>query len=936
MLRMYQFNSARQIKDYYTAALESGDYYTNQEQRSFWRGKLAERIGLPEMVQAKDFAALADNMRPRTQEPLTPRTNNDRTVGYDINFHVPKGVSVLHLVTGDERIVDAIRASVHETMLDVERQAKTRVRVGGRDEERSTGELVWGEFVHSTTRPVNGRPDPHLHVHCVVMNATYDHDEQRIKAGQFREIKRDMPMHEAAFYARLAWRLREIGYDVQRRGKQWDVAGISRDITQRYSRRTQSIEELARKLGITSPERKSELGARSRAKKDKNFTPGELHQEWISRLSEAERRAIGELGQKQTQSRASREHAAVKSVEHANARQLVDRAITHCTERASVMSESRLLETALRFGIGEVRPDAVREAASSHPELLRRREGDVVLVTSRQALAEEEAMLGFARDGRGTCVPMQGQEAWQPRDGSLNRQQRGAVDHLLASRDRVMLLRGGAGTGKSTLLREAAQAMRSRGFAITMLAPTGDASRGVLRKAGFADADTVAKFLDDPAMQAKARGGVVWVDEAGLMGTPSMRRLFDVAKKVNARVVLSGDAKQHKPVERGDAMRLLESQAELPVAELTRVVRQTGTYRDAVEAISKGRFDQGVMLLDQIGAIKERSGKDWTELVVDFVEKRRQGRSTLAIAPTHAVGDQLSSLIRSGLQREGLLSQDERLVPQLKDAGWSTEERADATRYEVGHVVQFHRAVAASKANARGKFQLGERWNVVSAADEQGRVTVEHADGRRQFLPVDRAKSFTVAREDLLRVAAGEQVRITGNGKTVDGKHRLNTGGVHRIKGFTREGHMTLDNGWVVPQDFGRMQHAYVSTSHAAQGRTVDWVYIAQSAEAGGAASAEQVYVSVSRGRHGVTMYVDDRTSLLDAVRRTSERRGATELFGGRTDGSMRSRQHAMMMRRLEAYEVARTRDAGRRQEQARTQSRASAQSQERGRGHER
>jgi ATP-dependent exoDNAse (exonuclease V) alpha subunit len=37
------------------------------------------------------------------------------------------------------------------------------------------------------------------------------------------------------------------------------------------------------------------------------------------------------------------------------------------------------------------------------------------------------------------------------------------------------------------------------------------------------------------------------VDEAGLLSVKDMKRLFDVAKEQNARVILSGDTNQHTP-----------------------------------------------------------------------------------------------------------------------------------------------------------------------------------------------------------------------------------------------------------------------------------------------------------------------------------------------------------------------------------------------------
>ncbi|MCB9352239.1 MAG: relaxase domain-containing protein [Lewinellaceae bacterium] len=77
------------------------------------------------------------------------------------------------------------------------------VRARGRNENRLTENLVWGTFTHEDARPVGGIPDPHLHQHVFVFNATYDKKEERFKAAQFGDIKANAPYFEAAFHSRL-------------------------------------------------------------------------------------------------------------------------------------------------------------------------------------------------------------------------------------------------------------------------------------------------------------------------------------------------------------------------------------------------------------------------------------------------------------------------------------------------------------------------------------------------------------------------------------------------------------------------------------------------------------------------------------------------------------------------------------------------------------
>src|SRR6185295_326055 len=105
-------------------------------------------------------------------------------------------------------------------------------------DDRTTGNMVWGEFVHFTARPVGGVPDPHLHAHCFVFNTTWDGKESRWKAGQFAGIKRDAPYFEAVFHSRLGGRMQDLGLAVERSRRGWELAGVPTSAIRKFSRRT--------------------------------------------------------------------------------------------------------------------------------------------------------------------------------------------------------------------------------------------------------------------------------------------------------------------------------------------------------------------------------------------------------------------------------------------------------------------------------------------------------------------------------------------------------------------------------------------------------------------------------------------------------------------------------------------------------------------------
>ena len=99
--------------------------------------------------------------------------------------------------------------------------------------------MVWAEFIHTTSRPVDGVPDPQLHAHCFAFNATWDDQERRWKAGQFRDLKRDAPYFQAGFRVRLANKLQDLGFGIERKRDDFEIAGMPAAAIKRFSRRTE-------------------------------------------------------------------------------------------------------------------------------------------------------------------------------------------------------------------------------------------------------------------------------------------------------------------------------------------------------------------------------------------------------------------------------------------------------------------------------------------------------------------------------------------------------------------------------------------------------------------------------------------------------------------------------------------------------------------------
>ena len=232
MLRVTTSHSAQGAEKYFDVALKQGDYYTKGV--GTWGGKGAEILGLIGEVERKDFVALINNRVPGANgKRLTARMNktrmedvtdektglkkldpetgeaekrevSNRRAGYDFTFSVPKSVSLYLALNGDKALERMIAEALDETMAAIETRMETKVRKGYQQDNRISPNMIYARFVHRETRPVDGIPDPHYHIHVFAMNATFDEVEKEWKALEVGNTVGDRVFYEAYFHHRLA------------------------------------------------------------------------------------------------------------------------------------------------------------------------------------------------------------------------------------------------------------------------------------------------------------------------------------------------------------------------------------------------------------------------------------------------------------------------------------------------------------------------------------------------------------------------------------------------------------------------------------------------------------------------------------------------------------------------------------------------------------
>ena len=606
---------------------------------------------------------------------------------------------------------------------------------------------------------------------------------------------------------------------------------------------------MAEEKGITNPDRKAELGAETRENKSKALSWNALRKEWDTRLSKSERDLLATV---------HRREEPVLRIGNGE-QQAVDHAIDHSFVRDAVMPERKVLTEALKRGLGTVTVENAAGELANRP-LIRSDMDGRPMATTKVMVSSEKQLVDFAKNGRGRCRPL-GDPNRPCSRTQFNDGQKAAVAHVLGSRDRVMLIRGAAGTGKTTLEEEIGEAFAEVGRPVVAIAQSVEASRDVLRnQAGFENADTVARFLVDEKMQQAARNGVILVDEASQLGTSDMLAIFNVADEMNARVILVGDRRQHRSVTAGEPLKLLEKRAGLPVAEVTDILRQDGDYKKVARLLSEGETELAFDELNKLHWIKEVPDEERNQKIAEaysaaIAERKRNGefKSCLVVSPTHAEGAAITAAIRDGLKAEGKL-RDEHVVTSWVSARLTDAQKTDATEYSAGDMVQFQQ-------NAKG-FTKGSRLIIKDGV----------------MPPLELAKRFEVYHAKQLALAVGDRIRITAGGKTKDDKHRLSNGAFLTVEGFTGRGDIVVDHGWVIDRDFGHIAHGYTTTSHASQGKTVDKVIVVISSESIPATDQRTAYVAVTRGREQALVFTDDIQELLRAIRRMDNPISATEL----------------------------------------------------------
>ncbi|HEY4425930.1 MAG TPA: MobF family relaxase [Pyrinomonadaceae bacterium] len=881
------------------------NYYSQSgEVKGQWCGTLAEEWNLKGEVSSEQYERLVAGQDPHTGEQLIrsvsarevvdedgkKKITSTHRAGWDATISAPKSPSLAALVGGDEGVREAHRESVQETLKEFEKYVQAR---GGGDKPAiTTGKMIAALFEHTSSRPdhKHGYAAPQLHTHVVIFNMTQTEDG-KVRSVESGELFNSQKLMTAIYRANLADKLQALGYEIRVDPSTGapEIKGFTAEYLQDSSPRRQEVlteekkirERMASEGKTVSDNARVKQVAARKNRRSKNFDTDLMktlalemdvrHDYQAQRIvAEARERLPLRLSQNEIERRAQ---------------EAVTFARDKVMEKDAVADMRDLRMHALRRQLGFTNYAAV--AAEIHR---RQESGEFINITGpeRQPETTTERMLAMEKKNIQTMVDgkenrpaiVEAERVNEVVTATAKRQQRGlnahqksAIEQILCSRDRIIGLQGGAGTGKTTALSVLREAAEKEGYQVRGFAPSARAAQQ-LGESGI-ESETIQLFLrrrKPPATTSR----LFVLDESSLASTKHIYKLF-ARLEPEDKVLLVGDVRQHQAVEAGSPFEQLQQHG-MTTAALSEIVRQRDKeLKQTVEELAARNTPEAVAALVSRGKVIEIADERerFAAIAQDYA---KSPIGTLVISPANRERSELNSLIHKELQHEGIVSgNDQQTMVYVERKDMTGAERTFANSYRPNEdIIRYN---SASKVY---KVKAGAYAKVVASDHEKNKITVRFLNGNELTYNPTRFSGVSVYYEAERAFAEGDrlQIRAPFRAKRIA---NAELGTITKIEPDRIR--LAMDSGREVSVELRKFRHldyGYAVTSHSSQGLTFDRVLInADTRESVRLLNDRMAYVAISRARYDARIYTDSTQNLSEALNREINKITALEAVQG-------------------------------------------------------
>ncbi|EJN4070457.1 conjugative transfer relaxase/helicase TraI [Salmonella enterica] len=733
---MLSISSIKGDSAYYS---HEDNYYASGSLESRWLGDGAEKLGLKGEVANADMDAIRQGKLPDGTD-LSRMVNgvNKHRSGYDLTFSAPKSVSMMILIGGDTRLLDAWNRSVENGMKEVEKLISARITDNGKTDSVLTGNMVAALYNHDTSRAL----DPQIHTHALVFNTTFAENKWRALASDTR-MKTGFGENLYALQVAIGnlvlqpfrQEAEKLGYETVAAGKNglWELKDVP---VAPFSTRSQAISEAA---GPDASKKSRDVAALDTRQAKAWADPDLLKAEWRRRLTDEKFDIDNYISQAQARvevsdpvvagqggMRAPGQPGIASSGEAAD--ELVQKAVS---DTISALSDKKVQFTWSEMLAGTVsrlpsapglfeQARAGIEAAIEGQRLipLDREKG---IFTSDIHLLNELSVHQLARTAVAEQTVLVFPERAQERDIPAG----DAVSVLSQDKSPVAILsgRGGAQTLRERT-EDVAMMARSQGREVMVIAADGRSGQFLSESPHLAGHVMLRSQMNaDTVLPVQ---GTVIVDRAERLSLKETVLLQEKALSAGAQLIFM-DTENRQGT--GNALSVLK-EADIPQ------YRFYGTQLPEVRLISEA---------DK----RSRYG----QLAQEYVRLSAEGRDVVAQVTGTREQQQLTEVIRDTRREAGDLGREQVTLRVLEPVWLDSKTRHQRDNYRPGMVME--------QWDAEKKTMT--RHTIDRVAEATNSLVLQGEDGTRLTLKVTQLDgSWSLYRSRTLEVSEGDRVRALG------------------------------------------------------------------------------------------------------------------------------------------------------------------------------